>query len=257
VQRLTLEYGCAPGWVFLRELRGDDEESVTGTDSRSAIELLERLLVAAPGAVLAGPRAAELAVADRDLLLAAVYRAAFGARVSSTVACHSCPERFDVDFSLDDLLASMRPAAFGIAREADGVFRMADGRRFRLPTGVDETAAAALPEERRERELLQRCLIPAGGDNDLESLSEAMQKAGPLLDLETEARCPECGTAQPVRFDMQHYVLSRIRGEARARAFDVHRLARAYGWPLSEILELPRSRRRLYVDLIEREPVAR
>jgi hypothetical protein len=33
----------------------------------------------------------------------------------------------------------------------------------------------------------------------------------------------------------------------------VHRLARGYGWSLAEILSLPRTRRRDYVALVERE----
>jgi hypothetical protein len=255
---LSLEYGGGPGWVSLREIRGGDEEGVEAADSANAVALLDRLLVTEPGAALGPGQARELAVPDRDRLLAALYVRSFGMRVESTVRCAACDRRFDLDFTLDDVLHSLHEGMGGrVPRDEAGLFRLRDGRRFRLPSGADEHAVLQVPAAERETTLLRRCLVEGSADADLESLAEAMREAAPLLDLLVEAHCPECGRVQAVRFDLQHYLLARILDERRLRAWEFHRLARAYGWSRSEILDLSRSQRRLHVELIERDATLR
>lgn len=256
--RLTLEYGSGPGWVSLREIRGGDEEIVEAADSANAVALLDRLLVAEAGAALGPGQARELAVPDRDRLLAALYVRSFGMRVESTVRCGACDQRFDLDFTLEDVLDSMREhTAERGSRDEAGWFRLGNGGRFRLPSGVDEHAVLQVPAADRETMLLRRCLVEGSPDTDLEALADAMREAAPLLDLLVEACCPECSRVQAVRFDLQHYLLARILDERRLRAWEFHRLARAYGWSRSEILDLSRSQRRLHVELIERDAALR
>ena len=84
-----------------------------------------------------------------------------------------------------------------------------------------------------------------------------MGVVGPLLDVEIGATCAECGHEQSVRFDLQQYVLAAVRDGERQRAREVHQIATAYRWSLAEILSLPRSRRRLHAELIERDAGAR
>ncbi|WP_437779031.1 hypothetical protein [Sorangium sp. So ce1097] len=256
MQKIALQYGSAPGWVKLRELCGHDEESIQATDSETAVSLVDRLLVDSPGAAATAGGAASLTIPDRDRLLAAIYMANLGRRIESTVRCQYCGQPFDLDFSLEDLIASAsEPTATAVTREPDGVYRMPDGRRFRLPCGEDERAVAGA--RRPELELLGRCVLEGSAADDPDALDEAMRAVGPVLDLDVDARCPECVKGQPVWFDLQHYLLSRLLDERRQRGIEIHRLARAYGWSLREILDLPRSRRRLLVELIERDTAAR
>lgn len=254
--KLSLDYGRTPGWVSLRELRGADEEMVEAADSATAIALLDRVLLAEPGADIGPGQAVELVVPDRDRLLAALYLRNFGVQIESTVRCRSCERPFDLDFSLPHLLDTLRDGSPPPSAEC-GLFALSDGRRFRLPTGVDEQAVAPLPAGEQEASLLGRCLVDGDGAVDAEALARGMRQAAPLLDLDVDARCPECGESQTVRFDLQHYLLARILGERRLRAWEFHRLACAYGWSRTEILDVPRSRRRLHVDLIERDAAAR
>jgi hypothetical protein len=258
VRKVAVQHGSQPGWAFLREMRGDDEESVGGTDSEAAIALLDRLLVAQPGAVVGPGGAAELTVADRDQLLAEAQLAELGVTIDSTVDCGACGKPFDIEFDLAALIASLRSDAPGSSanREQAGVYRLADGRRFRLPRGDDERAVAGLDPAEAERTLLQRCLLD-GDVADADAVSDAMREVAPLLDVEVAATCVECGHAQSVRFDLQHYFLSEIVDARPQRAREVHQIAMAYRWSLAEILSLPRGRRRLHVNLIEREGALR
>lgn len=253
MRRIEVTYGDRPGCVFVRPLRGDDEESVVDADTWSAIALVDRLLVDVAGAACGPGHAAALAAADRDRVLAAVYRAELGDRVASTVACPACAAQFDLDFRLSALCAAIQPDADVAAAVTAGRYRLADGTELRVPTGADELAAALSPEP--ERALAARCCL--SGDADDATIADALERIAPLVSTELDAVCPECGHAHVVRFDVQPFLLARLLAERDQRATEVHRLARSYGWSLSEILSLPRGRRRAYVELIEREQGAR
>jgi hypothetical protein len=246
--------GFVPGgaWAGLRELCGHDEESVRGTDTATAIQLLDRLLVDGPGVTIGPGCAAKLTAADRDRLLAAIYMRTYGPRIESTLRCHHCDELFDLDFYLQDLLNSLQ----GSGITADGVLTLTDGRRFRLPTGEDECAVSHLPSIEAEQELLARCTVEGDTAADPEAVQAAMDAVAPVLSLEMDARCPECGESQPVHFDIQSYLLSTLESEQERLVREVHRLATAYGWSLAEILGLPRRRRRAYAATIETEMVS-
>lgn len=253
MRRIEVTYGDRPGCVFVRPLRGDDEESVVDVDTWSAIALVDRLLVDVGGAVCTPGQASLLTAADRDRVLAAVYRAELGDRIASTVSCPACAKQFDLDFRLSELCAAIAPDAAAAEPLAHGRYRLADGTEFRVPTGHDELAAALSTDP--ERTLLERCRL--AGDADDETIAATLERVAPLVSSELEATCPDCGHTHEVRFDVQPFLLARLVAERDQRAAEVHRLARGYGWSLSEILSLPRSRRRAYVELIERDQGAR
>jgi hypothetical protein len=239
----------------LREVCGYDEEAVHGADTISAIQLLDRLLIAAPGTSLQPGSAARLTAADRDRLLAAVYQQTYGPRIEGTVPCTRCGTAFDLDFSLPDLLADLgsRPRTTGVEKGPAGVFVLPDGRCFRLPTGEDEYAVWHLPPDEAEKSLLARCMVEGDATAEPAAVQAAMWEAAPLLDVELEARCPECGEVQPIHFDLQSHLLSALLSERQQLTREVHRLATTYRWSLPDILGLARSQRRALVALIEAE----
>jgi hypothetical protein len=248
MQRVAVTYGVRSGWVYLRSLRGDDEESVDGTDTLSAIALLDRVLVDAPGAAIGAGKASELCAADRDRVLAALYRREIGARVTSSPTCPMCRQVFDLDFDLAALMTSLDDERQALPRDGDGVFQLDDGTRFRLPSGTDELVAVGAAEPALA--LLARCRLSGPADTD--ALGEAMQRVAPLVEAELDAVCPGCAHPHVVRFDIQSFLLLSLIAERRQRTGDVHRLARAFGWSLTEILALSRSQRRLHVALVDR-----
>lgn len=257
MEQVRLAFAGEPEWVWLGEPTGRSELAVAGTGTAEALRLLDAVLAAPAGGGATGgaPAAASLAAPDRDRLLAGVYVACYGPKVATTVDCGSCGEPFDLDFELPALVAALTPEEPPAAE-----LRLPDGRRFRLPTGEDECAVAGLDPERAARELARRCLAAGGDSNEDEGAAEALAKrlaeVAPLIDLEIEARCPECGAAQPVHFDLQHYLLTALAAERDRLLGEVHRLAAAYGWSLGDILDLPRRHRRTLVELIEADAAA-
>lgn len=240
------------GWAALRDLTGHDELSVTGTDTLAAIALLDRLTMDVPGAALKPGHVSRLTAADRDRLLATVYQRLYGSRVTSSPACRTCGERYDMAFELPDLLASVQPDAAAVVVAGDGTYQLPDGTNFRLPTGIDELAIMGMPPDQARQTLLARCML-SGAPGSAERIEAAMDAVGPVIDLDLATHCPECSAEQTVHFNLQTYLLAALRGESAIIAGEVHQLARAYGWGLSDILSLTRQQRRTYVNLIEAE----
>jgi hypothetical protein len=259
---LSIQVTCRfmPDWgrIRLRELSGFDEQMVTDTRTYTAIELLNRLIVGPSGGREGANRSAiSLTASDRDGLLAHVYARNFGRKVQSTVRCAHCGELFDLEFDIEQLARVLDPPApASVEALADRTFRLPMGVRFRLPTGEDEVWLSEACGAEPERALLQRCLIePREGasEREMAAVEEAMEEIAPVLDLDLDAQCPECRTKQPLHFNVQFYLLRAIQQGWKQTVREVHLLATAYGWSLQEILGLPRSQRRQFVELIETE----
>lgn len=245
--------------VRLRELTGADERALSGTSTDDALHLLDGLIVTSSGE-RAPFQADDLVASDRDRLLVRIYQRAFGDRIENTLTCSRCHHPFDIDFSLGNLAASLEqdPGRARARPLGENRFESPEGLRFRLPTGRDERAIAALSTEEAESGLL-RCCVMEGGSAPIDTagLQELLAEVAPLVDLELDARCPECRCPHSLQFDIQTYLLSALLGERARLAQETHRIALAYGWSLQEILVLGRGERRHFIELIDNDAAAR
>ncbi len=217
--------------------------AVTETGAAQAIALIDAMAERWPDRVQA---AADLSVSDRDRLMAQIYARVFGGRISGTSECQGCAERFDFDFALDDLLASVE--AEPARADADGWYIDGD-TRFRLPTGRDELAAQGQPADRAAEVIALAC-APKASAADRARIESRMARIAPLIDLSLQADCPECGTPNTMRFAAERYCLTALLRDRPRLMREVHRLGAAYHWPLSDILSLPRDDRRALAEQI-------
>ncbi|MCD4724432.1 MAG: hypothetical protein K8R63_06270 [Bacteroidales bacterium] len=243
----------ATPFVFLRELCGKDEMSVSGTRSLDAIRLLDSITNGNNFPHNDEFKAEDLTIADRDRMLCAIYQNTYGNNIISTVDCAKCEKQYDMDFALDSLIKSLEPVSspeFSI-RDSVYVFSVNGGMEFRLPNGVDEIALLGMDQEQAQKELLSRCVLNEEQIHSMEKVEQAMEKIAPLIDHIFNAKCPECEHEQEFHFNIQHYLLSSLMQEKKQLAFEVHSLATAYNWGLKEILELPRTQRRMYMKILD------
>lgn len=216
--------------VTMREPSGEDEMTVEGVDTTSAIALIGRLLNSAqvdPG---------QMAAADRDALLAALHRQCWGDRIASTLTCAACASRFDLSFQLTEVQRHLGLAA-------------GDPAPYKVPCGKDEIAAAAHGLREGALRLAEASGASAG---DIDRASDALVAAAPIVDLDLAARCPECGHEQEAHFDLQSFVLQRLLNERLGLLADIHTLAVGYGWSLAEILSLARDTRRAMTGILDK-----
>jgi hypothetical protein len=244
-----------PRRAYVRELSGRDELDVDLTTPTGATRLVASLLVDADGTSVAPSDVWTLTLSDRDRILALIYAAGFGDHVESQLNCEACNKEFEVRFSLVELVASLHEPKNGpaLGPDSDGIYALADGRRFRLPTTEDERAVAGMDSARAVAELLVRCTVAGQASENPEELQNAMEQLGPILSLDIPTKCAFCSVEQLVRFDLSSYLDSALRKERALLVREVHRLATAYHWSFDEILGLPRSQRRLFVGLAEAE----
>ena len=241
---LHLTPGCTG--IYLHQMRGTEEINIEQADTATALELLESMLDKENSGSI---KAASIVTADRDRILADVYRELYGSKIESTVHCHHCRERFDVDFSLTTLLEKLHPGKRQVPE--NGVYVTANGISYRLPTGEDEMTAMLAGETDPVQALLNQCLVAGAESTNSAIVEEQMAATAPVMNLEMEAVCPECGREQKVRFDMQSFLLIRLKKERPRLLYEIDRIASSYHWSQQEILQLPRSLRKQYVDLIE------
>lgn len=238
-----LNHPPGAGVLVLGALTGHAEMAVTGTGAADAIALIDAMALRWPQAVA---RAADLTVSDRDRLMAAVYAAVFGRRIAGTSECVSCAERFDFDFALDDLIASV--TAEPAKADADGWYIDGD-TRFRLPTGRDELAAQGRPADQAAEVIALAC-APGAAAEDRARIERSMARIAPLIDLSLQAPCPECGTPNTMRFAAERYCLTAMLRDRHRLMREVHLLGAAYHWPLADILSLARDDRRALAQQI-------
>ena len=244
---LPITTGAQP--VFLREMNGGDELLCDEPGSLGVLSLLNRVMTP-PDKSGNTIRAEKIVIAERDFILSVIYKVTYGSRIQSTLHCQSCKSTFDLDFSLEEWVKHTRQHIESSDPDTEGYFHLGDNGRFRLPNGEDEIAVWGLPAEQAEKTLLSRCIPELVSPSSAAAIQQSMEKLAPPLFADMETQCPECGHQQTAHFDMQTFFLARMRNERKRVAAEVHCIATTYKWSHKEILELPRSVRKMYAALI-------
>jgi hypothetical protein len=202
-----------------------------------------------------------LAVGDREALLLHVHRLNFGEKLSCVVSCPACAEKLSIDLRAADLLLP--------PNETSGYWYRAplpDSDLlaiFRLPTGADQEAVAALAAHdvsAASLVLVERCLhslsrAGASVEVPLEDIAtemaQLMSERDPQAELILNSVCSECGQQFDSLLDMGQYVAEEIYHRLQYLYREVHVLAWHYHWSESDIMQMTRSHRQIYLDLLD------
>lgn len=243
--------------VAVRQPTGADDLALTDAralDLALALTVIGRLATRADGAPV---DAAALAITDIEVILLLIRSAVFGGLIATDVVCQNadCGARADISFRIADYVAH-HPVRMrgGVERDEDaGWFRLpAVGVRFRLPSGEDLMAVNGARHPGRE--LLRRCVTPAEVDAPTRrKVERSMESLAPSLSHEIQGSCPECGKKLTVFFDVTQFVLRELKDQASYVYEEVHLLALNYHWPEAKILDLPRSRRMQYAEMVREQ----
>lgn len=269
--------------VILVPLSGREEALLAESSRQGSASLVTRLLsrcVQRIGEIspVSEAFARGLIVADRLYLLLKLREVTFGPRVQATIACPwpDCGKKVDIDFSIHDIpvTPSEDKGPFYQMHLSSEAAPNIDGEKqaevvFRLPTGEDQEVIGPLlvrNEAQALNLLLARCIQSIGGlnvDNPelIDGLSplarmqieKQMLAAAPQVDLEMGAVCPECGREFSVPFDLQDFFFGEMRTSRDLLYREVHYLAYHYHWSEKEIMEMPKQRRRTYIEILADE----
>jgi len=230
--------------MSLRELTGKDEMAVQGIDTRSSIELLESLVITNDK----NNYIYDMCASDRDSLLAAIQRQYWGDKIISTLKCSRCDEKFDLSFRLSELQEHISQDIKQWEAGGNLTAKNVSGENIRLPSAKDEITIG----NRLNSENIKNYAEVLGFDlNDIDVISKNMERAAPILDLELNCSCSECGEEQLAHFDIQSFLLNKLLNEREGLFTEVHYLASIYNWSLNEILDMPRTMRKTMARMLD------
>jgi hypothetical protein len=190
-------------------------------------------------------------LARRDAALLSLHQERFGETLHCAGECPGCGVSVELELPVAQLLPRSVPEV-GLTVESDGFVV-----EFRLPTPDD------LASVTDERAFGERCVVAARRLDDglsveavalpdgvLAAMGEAMALLHPAGGLRVDITCAGCSERWNAGLDVTTFVAARARIEALRVLAEVHALAGAYGWTETEVLAVPRARRRRYLELV-------
>lgn len=200
-----------------------------------------------------------LSIGERDRRLLTLRQLMFGSQLASVANCSRCAETLEWTIETADLLME------NVAESSGDLWLDIDNFHvhFRLPNTRDLDAIAGRgwtdAASARQR-LLESCVVAAEYESEqivasalpvsvTNEIVRRMADADPQADLRVALLCPACGEEWRAQFDIESFFWSELCAWAQRILSEVHRLARAYGWSETEILNLSPWRRHVYLSL--------
>jgi len=257
----------------LRAIDGDDEAAIREfSPSLLPVErismLLSRCLVSlGPKTKIDVADVRSLTVGDRDSLLLQLRRLTYGDKVHSVLICPQtgCGEKMDLKLNISDFLVPPN-------KQAKEIYEMEVNQKdisykvdFRLPTGADQEAVVRMginDIESASMRLLQLCIlevkkngrkVKSGNNLPLavsEALSQRMAELDPQAEILLKMPCSVCKQEFVANFDIGDFYLKELITQSQQVFREVHLLAWHYHWDESDILNMTRSRRQIYLNLL-------
>jgi hypothetical protein len=204
-----------------------------------------------------GSLVGDLTLGDREALLLQLRSLTIGPEIAGVVTCPDVGCRAMLEFQLraEDLVlpAYDGPVGAHVTQRADGT-----AVTFRLPrVGDVEAAVAEAPDDAPAARfaVVSRCIddaTPSLSDADIDAVAEAMAELDPQAELQIELICVECELAFWFLLDTGAFLMEELDARTAELVAEVHQLASAYHWSEADILAMGPTRRRVYLDLLDR-----
>jgi hypothetical protein len=202
---------------------------------------------------------AAFSIGQRNLLLIQLRKLTLGPQLACVVICPRCSSKQEFAVDADELgvaqPAEQRPERYEV--RADGFLL-----HFRLPNSRDLAAVVGLHDLGTARQrLLQNCLIRASYEQAsvlveqlpaqaVAVLVDKMSEFDPGAELRFRLECDTCLHEWATNLDIVAFFFTEISIRAQQLLYEVHMLARAYGWREADILSMSAVRRRYYLRLV-------
>lgn len=220
-----------------------------------------------------------LLVGDRDYLILKLREITIGDRVEAIIVCPNpqCGEKIDIDFDLRHTPVKegeISSQVFTVTLPRQEAFEDNEPNRhyeieFRLPNGADQEELAPLVvnnESEAVNKLLARCIQRIDGTMEIDEsqieklplsarrkIEKTMMELAPQVDLEMEAKCPECEKAFSFPFNVSQFSLDEMKANLNELYQEVHFLAFYYKWSECDILSMTPKKRRRYLELLSEQ----
>lgn len=199
-----------------------------------------------------------LCIGRRDARLLSLRERLFGPEFNCLADCPNCAERLEFAFQATDIRLSPDPPPQESLSLTVGDWQI----QFRLPNSEDLLKIADGKSVMEGRALLlERCILSIVRGEQAETLAnlpqqivnaviQKMAESDAQADMQLSLSCPSCASQWQVSFDIAGFLWSEINAWAQRMLYDIHTLARAYGWREADILALSPWRRQAYLTMI-------
>ena len=197
-----------------------------------------------------------LTIGQRNSRLLTLREKTLGPTLKGFAECSRCgtPLEFSIAAAA---IRQPEPVEQTYSLEVDGL-----KIRFRLLNSEDLAAIVGLTDVDVARlRLIERCLVEAKQDDQfmapgdlpepvLAALVDAVTERDPQAEIRFQLTCAACDHQWSALFDVVSFFWTELSARAQRYLFDVHTLARAYGWREADILAMSEARRHFYLGLV-------
>ena len=195
-----------------------------------------------------------LSVSDRQFLIRQLAKHLNLDEVWLTADCRFCSKQFDFFIRQSEL--PVKPA--GQSYPFTEVNTSQGKLTLRVPAGKDQELINITDNDEKNIKTLVHNLIVntdtslpkfnyAFTPDDLTCIEQALEETAPEVATKVVTNCPECGESNQI--GINPYLCLEMVGNTIFA--DIHTLASHYHWSEKDILSLPRSRRQIYLRLID------
>jgi len=201
----------------------------------------------------------KLSIGERDSRLLLLREWMFGPVLKMKAECPACKEVVEWEtettaLRLQPLRSDMEPRVFTLEKEGFAI-------RFRLPDSYDVAAIMANTGLINEKKMILDCVmeVTQNGlvlqpgilpETVLEALEQRMSEEDPQADIRMNLVCTACTNKWEIRFDIGGFLWTEIDHWAYRLMDEVAVLARAFGWPEKDIVNMSARRRHLYIQML-------
>jgi hypothetical protein len=221
------------------------------------------LLLAASCSDISISELVQLSIGQRDRYLLALQELTFGQQLACLVKCPECKEQLDLAFKTTEILAGNYDLGREITELAEIQSLNVENYKvdFRLPNSLDMIELENIQDKRLPRQrLLERCFLMTVHNeeqvsfdqlppNVIEAVTERMAQVDSQSDVQLSLVCPACAHQWLATFDIVSFLWNEISMMAQRILYEVHVLAKAYGWSETEILTMSPFRRQCYLEM--------
>jgi hypothetical protein len=247
--------------VNLKELNGHDEQYLYENFNSSissfliATHLLKRLVSDIDNKIQSEDILERISIGDRNKLLLHLRRLTIGDKINCTVTCLSCKENLSLELSITEILSILPPQPIDYSVTIDSFLL-----QLRPLCGSDQRLLFEGDRMDPTRKFLRSCITssePKLTDSELtnkflSSVASKLEEIDPLANPVLNVNCPNCGESFEAPLDVEGFVLQEMSMLGKWLEREVHWLAFNYHWSENSILSMSMTRRRKYVDLINR-----
>lgn len=194
-------------------------------------------------------------IGGRDQYLLALYEICFGDSIAGVSDCPRCDEEIELTIPVGQLRswnAAFEPATISVN---EGQYQV----RCRLPDSSNLLAIAPSQDlKEARRTLIGDCIISSTYRKKaitpqrlpayvLKAVADRILLEDQHAEMLMEVQCPACNHAWEIPFDISYYFWKSLAKSADSLFWEVHVLAKAYGWKEADILAMNAWRRHRYL----------